>query len=155
LQERRRVLELAHVDPADAVAQALATREGSERERWIPQQLADGERHGPHCTVRTKKWRGGRRMAGHGRRPRWPDRTNASARSAPPGTLPRAAAVGHTRSGNTPAHTEPGGATPMEIAQERRLVTEIPGPRSRELLDRRSAAVPRGLGSSTPVFVDA
>src|SRR5262249_22270425 len=40
-------------------------------------------------------------------------------------------------------------------AQERRLVTEIPGPRSRALLERRIAAVPRGLGSSTTVFTDA
>ena len=42
----------------------------------------------------------------------------------------------------------------MEIAQERRLVTEVPGPRSRELLARRTAAVPNGLGSSTPVFIE-
>ena len=43
----------------------------------------------------------------------------------------------------------------MDIPQERRLVTEIPGPRSRALLERRGQAVPRGLGSSTPVFADA
>ena len=43
----------------------------------------------------------------------------------------------------------------MEIAQERRLVTEIPGPRSRALLERRLASVPRGVFFTTPVFVDA
>ena len=43
----------------------------------------------------------------------------------------------------------------MDIPQERRLVTEVPGPRSRELLARRQASVPTGLGSTTPVFVDA
>jgi 4-aminobutyrate aminotransferase/(S)-3-amino-2-methylpropionate transaminase len=43
----------------------------------------------------------------------------------------------------------------MDIAQERKLVTEIPGPRSRALLSRRQATVPTGLGSTTPVFADA
>ena len=43
----------------------------------------------------------------------------------------------------------------MDIPQERRLVTEIPGPRSRALLERRLAAVPGGLGSPTPLFVEA
>jgi 4-aminobutyrate aminotransferase/(S)-3-amino-2-methylpropionate transaminase len=43
----------------------------------------------------------------------------------------------------------------MDIVQERRLVTEIPGPRSRELLARRADAVTSGLASSFPVFVDA
>jgi 4-aminobutyrate aminotransferase/(S)-3-amino-2-methylpropionate transaminase len=43
----------------------------------------------------------------------------------------------------------------MDISQERRLITEVPGPRSRELLARRTAAVASGLGSSTPVFADA
>ena len=33
------------------------------------------------------------------------------------------------------------------------LKTEIPGPRSRALMERRRAAVPAGLGHSTPVFV--
>ncbi len=43
----------------------------------------------------------------------------------------------------------------MDIAQERRLVTEIPGPRSRALLERRIDAVPRGISSTAPIFVDA
>jgi 4-aminobutyrate aminotransferase/(S)-3-amino-2-methylpropionate transaminase len=43
----------------------------------------------------------------------------------------------------------------MDITQERRLVTQIPGPKSQALLERRTAAVPRGLGSSTSVFAEA
>jgi 4-aminobutyrate aminotransferase/(S)-3-amino-2-methylpropionate transaminase len=43
----------------------------------------------------------------------------------------------------------------MEIRQERRVVTEIPGPKSRAMLVRREAAVPRGVFSTTPVFVEA
>ncbi|RKR76616.1 4-aminobutyrate--2-oxoglutarate transaminase [Frondihabitans australicus] len=40
------------------------------------------------------------------------------------------------------------------LPQERRIVTEIPGPRSRELLARKTAAVPQGIGISLPVFTD-
>ncbi len=43
--------------------------------------------------------------------------------------------------------------TKFGIAQERRLVTEIPGPRSRELMARRSAAVSAGVGTMLPVFI--
>lgn len=43
----------------------------------------------------------------------------------------------------------------MEIPQERRLVTEIPGPKSRALLERRQAAIPRGVFQTVPVFVQA
>ncbi|MEO3824646.1 4-aminobutyrate--2-oxoglutarate transaminase [Actinomadura sp. B10D3] len=39
------------------------------------------------------------------------------------------------------------------LPQERRVVTEIPGPRSRELHRRRTAAVPPGVGSVLPVYV--
>ncbi|WP_030169324.1 4-aminobutyrate--2-oxoglutarate transaminase [Spirillospora albida] len=39
------------------------------------------------------------------------------------------------------------------LPQERRIVTEIPGPRSRELQERRVAAVPPGVGSVLPVYV--
>jgi 4-aminobutyrate aminotransferase / (S)-3-amino-2-methylpropionate transaminase / 5-aminovalerate transaminase len=41
----------------------------------------------------------------------------------------------------------------MNIPQERRLVTEIPGPRSRELLARREAAIPKAVFNTVPVFV--
>ncbi len=42
------------------------------------------------------------------------------------------------------------GSSPL---QERRLRTEVPGPRSRELLTRRTAAVAAGVGVTLPVFV--
>ncbi|MGA7690418.1 MAG: 4-aminobutyrate--2-oxoglutarate transaminase [Jiangellales bacterium] len=41
------------------------------------------------------------------------------------------------------------------IPQQRRLVTEIPGPRSRELAERKSAAVARGIGTTLPAYVVA
>ncbi|NUP81010.1 MAG: 4-aminobutyrate--2-oxoglutarate transaminase [Nonomuraea sp.] len=41
----------------------------------------------------------------------------------------------------------------MSIPQERRLVTAIPGPKSQELLSRKRAAVPAGIGTTLPVFV--
>ena len=41
------------------------------------------------------------------------------------------------------------------LPQERRLVTEIPGPVSRELLVRRQAAVARGVSHVLPVFITA
>ncbi|MGK5114882.1 MULTISPECIES: 4-aminobutyrate--2-oxoglutarate transaminase [unclassified Geodermatophilus] len=45
-------------------------------------------------------------------------------------------------------------APPSTPAQERRLVTEVPGPRSRELMARRTAAVSAGVGTTLPVFVE-
>jgi 4-aminobutyrate aminotransferase/(S)-3-amino-2-methylpropionate transaminase len=39
----------------------------------------------------------------------------------------------------------------MDIPQERKLVTEIPGPRSREWFERRAAAVPAGVANIHPV----
>src|SRR6266542_768655 len=39
------------------------------------------------------------------------------------------------------------------LPQVRRLVTEVPGPRSNELLARRAAAVARGVSTMLPVFV--
>ena len=42
-----------------------------------------------------------------------------------------------------------------ELPQERRLVTEIPGPRSRAAHERRTAAVASGVGSVLPVYVAA
>ena len=43
----------------------------------------------------------------------------------------------------------------MKIPQERRLVTEIPGPRSKELAERRARAVPRAVFNTVPVFTRA
>src|SRR5215210_4469360 len=43
---------------------------------------------------------------------------------------------------------------PHTVAQERRLVTELPGPRSRELAARRAAAVTAAVGSTLPVYVE-
>ena len=42
-----------------------------------------------------------------------------------------------------------------DLPQERRVVTEIPGPRSQELHARRAAAVASGVGSVLPVYVAA
>jgi 4-aminobutyrate aminotransferase/(S)-3-amino-2-methylpropionate transaminase len=39
----------------------------------------------------------------------------------------------------------------MDIPQERKLVTEIPGPRSREWFARRDTAVPRGVANIHPI----
>ena len=41
-----------------------------------------------------------------------------------------------------------------EITQERKLVTEIPGPRSREIHERRQRVVPPGVHTVFPVYVD-
>jgi len=43
----------------------------------------------------------------------------------------------------------------MNLPQERRLVTDIPGPRSRGLMERRLSAVPRGVFWTTPLFADS
>jgi 4-aminobutyrate aminotransferase/(S)-3-amino-2-methylpropionate transaminase len=40
-----------------------------------------------------------------------------------------------------------------ELTQERRLVTEVPGPKSRELFERRSKVVARGVSTTLPVFI--
>ncbi len=52
----------------------------------------------------------------------------------------------------TPTTVVTGGPT---LPQERRLVTEIPGPRSRALADRKNAAVCRGVGTMLPAYVVA
>ncbi len=41
------------------------------------------------------------------------------------------------------------------LPQVRRIVTEIPGPKSRVLLERRAKAVSAGLGTTMPIFVSA
>jgi 4-aminobutyrate aminotransferase/(S)-3-amino-2-methylpropionate transaminase len=54
--------------------------------------------------------------------------------------------------------TEPTVATRTggpSLPQERRLVTEIPGPESRARLDRKKAHVADGVGNVLPVFVEA
>ncbi|WP_221329629.1 4-aminobutyrate--2-oxoglutarate transaminase [Actinoplanes sp. L3-i22] len=40
----------------------------------------------------------------------------------------------------------------MSLEQKRRLVTELPGPRSQELMERKLAAVPGGVGTTMLVF---
>jgi len=39
----------------------------------------------------------------------------------------------------------------VDIPQERKVVTEIPGPRSREWFERRGRAVPRGVANIHPI----
>ncbi len=54
--------------------------------------------------------------------------------------------------------TAPAGTSPVggpALPQQRRLVTEIPGPRSVELQTRRTAAVSSGVGGTLPVFITA
>lgn len=41
-----------------------------------------------------------------------------------------------------------------DIAQEPRIVTEIPGPRSREIHERRKAVVPPGVHSVAPIYIE-
>ncbi|HEX3487714.1 MAG TPA: 4-aminobutyrate--2-oxoglutarate transaminase [Streptosporangiaceae bacterium] len=48
--------------------------------------------------------------------------------------------------------TLPGGPS---VPQQRHLVTEIPGPASRDLLERRQRSVARGLSHVLPIFVTA
>ena len=38
------------------------------------------------------------------------------------------------------------------LEQSRYLATAIPGPRSKELIDRKTAAVSRGIGNTMPVY---
>ena len=40
------------------------------------------------------------------------------------------------------------------MKQRRKLVTEIPGPRSRALWERRERAIPPGVGTTLPIFVE-
>src|SRR5664279_4697829 len=43
---------------------------------------------------------------------------------------------------------------PTQPEQRRKVVTDLPGPISRALQQRRQGAVPRGLGTSLPIFVE-
>jgi len=45
-------------------------------------------------------------------------------------------------------------AATQDLVQERRLVTELPGPRSKELFARRQAAVSAGVSAMFPVFIE-
>lgn len=45
-------------------------------------------------------------------------------------------------------------AAPADLPQVRRIVTELPGPRSRELFARRNAAVSAGVSTAFPVFIE-
>ncbi len=61
----------------------------------------------------------------------------------------------------TATELRPGGPLPSSapaagggVEQVRRLVTEVPGPRSRALHARRLAAVSRAVGSTLPVYVE-
>lgn len=49
---------------------------------------------------------------------------------------------------------QPVEAAQTAVRQARSLVTEIPGPRSRELQERRRSAVPAGVGTTLPVWVE-
>jgi 4-aminobutyrate aminotransferase / (S)-3-amino-2-methylpropionate transaminase / 5-aminovalerate transaminase len=62
-----------------------------------------------------------------------------------------AATSGGTAAPGGPAGGPVGGPT---LPQRRLLRTEVPGPRSRELVSRRAAAVPSGVGTALPVFVE-
>jgi 4-aminobutyrate aminotransferase / (S)-3-amino-2-methylpropionate transaminase / 5-aminovalerate transaminase len=53
---------------------------------------------------------------------------------------------------DTGRHLSPGGTS---VPQQRHLVTEIPGPVSQALLERRQRSVARGLSHVLPVFVTA
>ena len=44
--------------------------------------------------------------------------------------------------------------TSTDLPQERRLVTAIPGPRSMDLMQRRTSAISTGVGGTLPVFAD-
>ena len=50
------------------------------------------------------------------------------------------------------AAEDPFTSTADGIAQERRVVTELPGPQSRQLMGRKADAVAAGVGSTMPVF---
>ncbi len=63
-----------------------------------------------------------------------------------------AAAGGLLSAGMSENSTPHGGPS---LPQKRNLVTELPGPRSRELLERRQRSVARGLSHVLPVFVAA
>jgi 4-aminobutyrate aminotransferase/(S)-3-amino-2-methylpropionate transaminase len=52
------------------------------------------------------------------------------------------------------ASATPSASTGPAIAQERRIVTAVPGPKSLELHERRLAVIPPGVASALPVYID-
>jgi 4-aminobutyrate aminotransferase/(S)-3-amino-2-methylpropionate transaminase len=54
-----------------------------------------------------------------------------------------------------PRTTQPRLTGGPDLPQKRALVTEVPGPRSRELQARKEGAVARGVGTTLPVYVAA
>ena len=54
----------------------------------------------------------------------------------------------------TSASTTVSGPASTDLPQERRLVTELPGPKSRELFARRNSVVSAGVSTAFPVFIE-
>lgn len=65
----------------------------------------------------------------------------------PPRISAPGVAASHTRFGENTTQ-------PESIIQERRIVTAIPGPKSVALQARRLAAIPVGVGSALPIYVE-
>ncbi|MDT3442384.1 4-aminobutyrate--2-oxoglutarate transaminase [Pseudofrankia sp. BMG5.37] len=80
--------------------------------------------------------------------------TTTAGPSAPIGSAPNREVGGSAHSGDAVAAGAVSAGGPG-LPQRRQLVTELPGPRSRELLARRDAAVARGVSIALPVFVTA
>src|SRR5271169_264245 len=85
-------------------------------------------------------------------REHYPPRGHASTAAAQQASLDNA---GHARGNVRSMTTHPPATGGPVLPQQRRLVTEIPGPASRALLARREAAVARGVSSILPVFITA
>jgi 4-aminobutyrate aminotransferase/(S)-3-amino-2-methylpropionate transaminase len=67
-------------------------------------------------------------------------------------TVPHPAAPTTAASRATAAPRTP--TAPADLPQERRIVTELPGPRSRELFARRNSVVSAGVSTAFPVFIE-
>jgi 4-aminobutyrate aminotransferase / (S)-3-amino-2-methylpropionate transaminase / 5-aminovalerate transaminase len=80
-------------------------------------------------------------------------RPNCTIRARAPGTAGAAAHDSAPDRGRR--YIQPSAGGHMDISQERRLITDVPGPRTRAMIGRREAAIPRGVFQTTPVFVEA